>query len=504
MEYLHPDAEEILGETYGLMIYQESMMRIAQRFAGYTLAEADNLRKACGKKIRELIAKEREKFVAGCDTTGYGRELGTRWFDIIEPFADYAFNKSHSYGYGYVAYQTAYLKANFPVEYLSALLTSVKANLDKAAIYLNECRTLGIKVCVPDVNRSESDFGPDGEGNILFGLSAVRNVGEGLVELIVTERNSNGPFADFYDFAQRVDEKVLNKRTIESLIKAGGFDSLGHPRQGLLTSFEQIIDQTVARRREHEMGVQTLFGALDDGGGPLFDERTPIPDIELAKRPRLAFEKEMLGLYVSDHPLMGYERTLQRKTDCALADLAEKEDQSRVIIGGVVTNLVRKWTKKGELMAVFTLEDLASQIEAMVFPEDDGPVRASARRADQRSGRSGRRPGRSPRRPAETDRGIGGDPRHGRVHRERHHCVCGCRRTASITRCSASCAPHWWATPATHRCSSTCLMPPSACPTTSVLDTSNGLVGELRELLGEDSVAVWTTRAAVRLASRRP
>ncbi len=368
-EYLHADAEEILGDTYGLMIYQESMMRIAQRFAGYSLAEADNLRKACGKKIRELIAKEREKFVEGCEATGYGRDLGTAWFDIIEPFADYAFNKSHSYGYGYVAYQTAYLKANYAVEYLSCLLTSVKTNLDKAAIYLNECRTLGITVRVPDVNRSFSDFAPDDNGNILFGLSAVRNVGEGLVELIVAERKANGPFGDFYDFAQRVDEKVLNKRTVESLIKAGGFDSFGHPRQGLLTVYEQIIDQTIARRREHEMGVQTLFGALDDGDGPLFDERIAIPEVEFAKRPKLAFEKEMLGLYVSDHPLMGYEKLLQRKMDCGLGDLPDKDDGTRVIIGGVVTNLVRKWTKKGELMAVFTLEDLTDAVECMVFPK---------------------------------------------------------------------------------------------------------------------------------------
>ncbi len=371
IEYLHADAEEILGETYGLMIYQESMMRIAQRFAGYSLAEADNLRKACGKKIRELIAKEREKFVDGCETTGYGKALGTAWFDIIEPFADYAFNKSHSYGYGFVAYQTAYLKANYPVEYLACLLTSVKTNLEKAAVYLNECRTMGIRVRVPDVNHSESDFTPDEDGGIYFGLSAVRNVGEGLVELIVAERAANGPFVDYYDFCQRVDEKVLNKRTVESLIKAGAFDAFGHPRQGLLTVYEQIIDQTVARRREHEMGVQTLFGALDaDGGdGPVFDERTPIPDLEFAKRPKLAFEKEMLGLYVSDHPLMGFERALAKRSDCSLGDLSDKEDGTRVVIGGVVTNLVRKWTKKGELMAVFSLEDLADSVECMVFPK---------------------------------------------------------------------------------------------------------------------------------------
>jgi len=374
VEYLHADAEEILGETYGLMIYQESMMRIAQRFAGYSLAEADNLRKACGKKIRELIAKEREKFVDGCEATGYGAALGTKWFDIIEPFADYAFNKSHSYGYGFVAYQTAFLKANYAVEYLACLLTSVKANLDKAGVYLNECRQMRIAVRVPDINLSESDFlpqlDPTGEtpGVILYGLSAIRNVGEGLVELLVAEREANGPFSDFYDFAMRVDERVLNKRTVESLIKAGAFDSFEHPRQGLLASFEAIIDVSIARRREHEMGVQTLFGALSEDG-PTYDERPEIPPIEMDKRTRLAFEKEMLGLYVSDHPLFGAEKFLARRADCTLSDVAEREDGARVSVGGVVTNLVRKWTKKGELMAVFTLEDLSDSLEVMVFPK---------------------------------------------------------------------------------------------------------------------------------------
>src|SRR5262245_26314313 len=215
-------------------------MRVAQKLAGYSLAEADNLRKACGKKIRELIRAERAKFVDGCEATGYGRDLGEKLFDIIEPFADYAFNKSHAYGYGLVAYQTAWLKAHYPVEYLAALLTSVKSDQDKAAVYLNECRSMGIEVRVPDINVSVSEFsavpgGPDdpGPGAIPFGLSAVRNVGEGVTELILAEREAGGPFADFYDFCERVDSSVLNKRTVESLIKAGAFDSLGHPRQGL-------------------------------------------------------------------------------------------------------------------------------------------------------------------------------------------------------------------------------------------------------------------------------
>ena len=377
VQYFHPDAEEVLADTYGLMIYQESVMRVAQKFAGYSLAEADNLRKACGKKIREMMAKERKGFVEGVENTGYGEKLGTELFDIIEKFADYAFNKSHSYGYGFISYQTAYLKANYPADYFSALLTSVKSSLEKAAIYLAECRVMGIDVTVPDVNRSESDFTPvisvDLETGtqtqqISFGLSAVRNVGEGLVDLIVAARDEGGPFADFYDFCERVHTNVLNKRTIESLIKAGGFDSCGHPRQGLLTVFEQIVDTTVARRRERDMGVMSLFGDVEDTDSG-FNEKAQIPDIEFDKKQRLAFEKEMLGLYVSDHPLMGAERALAKKVDCTLMDLSELEDGSMRTVGGVITNLQRKWTKKGDLMAVFQLEDLQTSVEVMVFPK---------------------------------------------------------------------------------------------------------------------------------------
>ncbi len=397
LTYLHPDLEPILGDTYGLMLYQESVMRVAQRFAGYSLEEADNLRKACGKKIRSLIAAEREKFVAGCVATGYGEDLGTRLFDIIEPFADYAFNKSHSYGYGLVAYQTAWLKAHYPVEYLASLLTSVKDNKDKTAVYLAECRSMGIPVLVPDVNRSQSEFAAtmEQEGgaaspaevgrSITFGLSAVRNVGEGLVSLIVAERERNGPFADFYDFCQRVDPQVLNKRTIESLIKGGGFDSLGHPRMGLCLVFEEIVDRTLERRREQEAGVVSLFAALEPetaGGAPGFaDTRVEIPDTEFSKAQRLAFEKEMLGLYLSDHPLMGHEGSLARLVDCTLAELRDvdveasggsggfgNEGQIRTV-GGVVTELSRRYTKKGELMATFVLEDLEASVEVFVFPK---------------------------------------------------------------------------------------------------------------------------------------
>jgi DNA polymerase-3 subunit alpha len=315
-------------------------------------------------------------------------------FDIIAQFADYAFNKSHSYGYGYVAYQIAYLKANYPVEYLSALLTSVKTKLESAAVYLNECRLMGIEVEVPDINRSESDFTPvpnlataessdgvpanagdsNGPGSIIFGLSAIRNVGVGFVEKVLAERRANGPFESFVDFVERVELEALNKRTIESLIKGGAFDSLGHPRKGLLQVHEQIIDLTVQRRKEHDMGVMSLFGELDDG--PTFDERPSVPDVEFEKMPKLSHEKEMLGLYISDHPLLGFEGHVRRKSDCSIGDLADGEDGAIKKVGGVITNLQRKWTRKGDLMAVFELEDLEGSVEIMVFPrtmQEHGP-----------------------------------------------------------------------------------------------------------------------------------
>ena len=382
VSFFHEDAAEVLNDTYGLMIYQESVMRVAQKFAGYSLAEADNLRKACGKKIRELMAKERDSFEAGCERTGYGRDLGKQLFDVIEKFADYAFNKSHTFGYGLVTYQTAYLKVHYPVEYLACLLTSVKSNLDKAAVYLSDARAMGVKVLTPDINRSVMDFAaltPDqvpadvvlpigSPGAITFGLSAIRNVGEGLVAQLLGERDSGGPFDSFHDFVERVPEQVLNKRTVESLIKAGAFDSLGLPRRGLLMVFEQIIDATVVRRRERDQGVMSLFGDLGEPGSGSFDERITVPETEFDKTDRLRFEKEMLGLYVSDHPLFGVEAALRRKVDCSVADAAEREDGSIVVLGGVITNLARKFTKKGDQMAVFVLEDLDASIEVTVFP----------------------------------------------------------------------------------------------------------------------------------------
>ena len=370
VEFFHDDASDILADTYGLMIYQESVMRVAQRFAGYSLAEADNLRKACGKKDRELMATERDTFVEGCERGGYGAELGTQLFDIIEQFADYAFNKSHSYGYGLVAYQGAYLKANHPVEYMAALLTSVKNKLEKAAVYLSDCRQRGIKVTLPDVNLSQSDFAairsPDGEASISFGLSAIRQVGTGAAQMILDERAENGPFADFVDFCQRVDPMVLNKGVVEALIKGGSFDSLGHPRQGLLNVFEPIMRRGIQQQREREQGVMSLFG---EGTPDAFYEDIGIPDTEFDKARRLAAEREMLGLYVSDHPVMGLEGVLSRKTTHRIDQLVDVEEGTQVKVGGVVSNFRKRWTKRGDQMGICELEDLYGTMEVTLFPK---------------------------------------------------------------------------------------------------------------------------------------
>ncbi|MGH9001218.1 MAG: DNA polymerase III subunit alpha, partial [Acidimicrobiia bacterium] len=368
VSYYHQDLADVLGPTYGLMIYQEQMMQVAQRMAGYTLEEADNLRKATGKKKRDMIAAERVKFVAGCDGRGYGAEFGERMFDVIEPFADYSFNKSHSVGYGYVSYQTAYLKAHHPVEYFAALLTSVKDDKDRTAVYLNECRQMGIDVLVPDVNVAMSDFvGRDGA--IPFGLSAVRNVGTGIVAHIVAEREAAGAFTDFAQFCSRVHPSVLNKRALESLIKAGAFDGLGHPRKGLLAVHERIADAALARKRDAEAGVMSLFEDAAGGGGPSEVDRIDVPGDEFERAQRLAYEKEMLGLYVSDHPLMGAQRALSRHCETTLSEMKEMADGSSSTVGGVVTTLSRRYTKRGDLMATFVLEDLDAAVEVMVFPK---------------------------------------------------------------------------------------------------------------------------------------
>ncbi len=367
----HPDLKEILGETYGLMIYQEDIMRVATKVAGFSMTEADDLRKACSKKIREMIQAQRTKFVEGAEREGYGQRLGEAIFNKIEPFADYAFNKSHAYGYALIAYQNAWLKANYPVEYMAALLTSFRDDKDKAAIYLNEARQMGITVGVPDVNHSDADYAPSPthDQTILFGLAAVRNVGESLVERIVTEREAGGAFESIYDFVRRVDPVVLNRRTMESLIKAGAFDGLGLARQGLLLKIDEIVEVTSARRRDLALGISTLF-AFGDGDGRDDWEGTKIPiaDLEFDLSVKLNFEREMLGTFISDHPLYAVEAALAAKTDGTIVSVRERaEDLARagrpVTVGGLLAEVQIRTTKAGQQYARVVLEDLGGSME---------------------------------------------------------------------------------------------------------------------------------------------
>ncbi len=378
VEYPHPATEPFLEATYGIITYQEQVMQVARDMAGYSMAQADNLRKAMGKKIKSVMAAEKEKFVAGCRTQGHPEQLGRDLWDAIEPFAGYGFNKSHSACYAYVAFQTAYLKAHYPAEYMAALLTSTKRDKDRTALYLNECRNMGVRVLTPDVNESDVDF-TVADGAIRFGLSAVRNVGEGVVGKVVEARDEGGPFGTFSDFLERVDLTALNKRTLESLIKAGAFDDLGYSRKGLMLGYELSFDAISARRRSEDMGQFSLFGSDDlagEGDGESFLED------EWDKKIRLGFEKEMLGLFVSDHPLFGVESRLRAATTSTIGQLREMSDGSIVTIGGLVGAITRRYTKKGDLMLFFQLEDLESSVEVVGFPrtveEHGGLIREDA------------------------------------------------------------------------------------------------------------------------------
>ncbi|MGH2394707.1 MAG: DNA polymerase III subunit alpha, partial [Candidatus Limnocylindria bacterium] len=367
--------DEILRDTYGLIVYQEQVMAIAQKLAGYSLGNADLLRRAMGKKKKEILDKEYVPFAEGMRANGYSEGAIKTLWEILVPFSDYAFNKAHTAGYGLVSYWTAYLKANYPAEYMAALLTSVRDDKDKSALYLNECRRMGIQVLAPDVNESEAIF-TSRNGDIRFGLAAIRNVGAGVVDSIVAARRSAGRFTSFHDFLDKVPANVCNKKTIESLIKAGAFDSLGHPRRGLLAIHERAVDAVIDIKRNEAIGQDSLFGGFDEsdgaesGAGGISLE-LPIPPGEWDKATMLAFERAMLGLYVSDHPLLGVEHILAQTADCpiaALTDGEERPDGAVVTVAGLITGLSRRVTKQGSPWAMATVEDLAGAIDCMFFP----------------------------------------------------------------------------------------------------------------------------------------
>ncbi|MGH2528300.1 MAG: DNA polymerase III subunit alpha [Actinomycetota bacterium] len=366
--YPHPDLEDVLGNTYGIIVYQEQVMQVAVRMAGYSMGEADTLRKAMGKKIREMLVPHRQTFVERAAARGYQRRLAEDIFELITPFADYGFNASHACAYAYVAYQTAYLKAHHPVEYMSAVLTSVKDDKDKKPFYLNACRLMGVEVLPPDVNESELDFAPvrGGEPKVRYGLSAVRNVGAGAVAQIIEARAAKGEFRTFADFCRKVDPGVLTKKVLESLALAGAFVSLGYARRALLESQEKVSGPIAAERKAEAAGQFSLFGGGQHAASEI--DESVLSGEEFDKRTLLRLEKEMLGQYVTDHPLLGVRDRLAAQTDMEVAEVVTLGDGDLVTVGGIVAAVARRYTKKGEPYALFRLEDLAGGVSVIAFP----------------------------------------------------------------------------------------------------------------------------------------
>jgi DNA polymerase-3 subunit alpha len=370
VEAIHPELRDpladILGDTYGLIVYQEQVMAIAQKVAGFSLGRADLLRKAMGKKNKEILDKEYIPFEAGMKSNGFGDAAIKRLWEVLIPFSDYAFNRAHSAGYGVVSFWTAYLKANYPTEYMAALLTSVRDDKDKSALYLSECRRMGINVLPPDVNESNSEYTPRGR-DIRFGLAAIRNVGEGVVASIKSAREAKGAFTSFGDFLAKVDAQVCNKKTIESLIKAGAFDDLGHHRKALVAVHLEAIDAVIESKRAEAIGQFDLFG--DIGSSAMSGLEIEIPQGEWDKSTLLTFEREMLGLYVSDHPLLGVEHILRSNTDMSISELVDVggAQDGFVTIGGLITGISRKVSRTGSSWAIVTVEDLEGSLEVLFF-----------------------------------------------------------------------------------------------------------------------------------------
>ncbi|MDP9296927.1 MAG: DNA polymerase III subunit alpha, partial [Actinomycetota bacterium] len=373
--YPHADLDEILRSTYGIMVYQEQIMQIAVRMAGYSMGQADELRRVMAKKKRELIQPERVKFTRGCLEAGYPEGLARSIFDLIEPFADYGFPAAHACAYGYIAYQTAYLKAHHPVEFMSAMLTSVKDDKDKKPYYLNACRLMDVEVLPPDVNESELDFtpAPAGEPKVRYGLSAVRNVGGGAVQQILAARKEKGAFTSFADFCRKVDPGVLTKKVLESLILSGGFDSLGYTRGGMMAkepedpaAWEKISAPISAERKAEAAGQFSLFGGGDRAAAEI--DESVLAGEEFDRRTLLRLEKEMLGQFVTDHPLLGIRETLAAQTDLEISEVVSLGDGDVVTVGGIVATIARKFTKAGDPYAVFRLEDLAGGVAVIAFP----------------------------------------------------------------------------------------------------------------------------------------
>lgn len=387
-EYTHPSLEPILNVTYGCMVYQEQVMQIVRDLAGYSLGRADLVRRAMGKKKLDVMAKEREVFihgqvdeegkviVPGCVRNGIDEVSANKIFDEMAEFAKYAFNKSHAAAYAVVSYQTAWLKYYYPVEFMAALMTSVIDNPGKVSEYIYSCRQMGIKILPPDINKGEGSFSVDG-GNIRYGLAAIKSIGKPVIESIIQERKNGGEFSNLKDFIERLSGKEVNKRTIESFIKSGAFDSLGGTRKQFMVVYVQILDQVNRERKYSMTGQLSLFDIVSDDQKSEFD--IPLPDVgEYEKETKLAFEKEVLGVYLSGHPLEDYEEKWKKNISRTTLDFqiddetgrTKVHDGAKEIVGGMITNKTIKYTKTNKVMAFITLEDLVGSVEVVIFPRD--------------------------------------------------------------------------------------------------------------------------------------
>ncbi|MDH7499134.1 MAG: DNA polymerase III subunit alpha [candidate division NC10 bacterium] len=368
VRYDHPAMEQVLGETYGVMVYQEQVMQIASELAGFSLGEADVLRRAMGKKDPEMMDKQRKKFLQGAKARGLSEAKAQKIFDQMTQFAGYGFNKSHAAAYALIAYRTAYLKANYPVEFMAALLTSEREDTDKIAKYIEECRQMKIEVLPPDINVSESHFRVEKE-KIRFGLSAVKNVGEAAIQSILSARARKGSFTSLFDLCEAVDLRVVNRRVMESLIKCGTLDSLGAKRSQMMVVLDQAMERGAASQRSRLEGQRSLLEFMEPERGT--DQRAPkLPPLEEWPTGQLlSMEKEVLGFYLSGHPLRDFEARIRSSATCSIGDLPAVRDRERVKICGMVGNIKRINTKNGDQMAFLSLEDLSGSVEVVVFPE---------------------------------------------------------------------------------------------------------------------------------------
>ncbi len=362
VRYDHPLLEASLKETYGVIVYQEQVMMIVSSLAGFSLAQADILRRAIGKKTPEIMEQQRKAFIDGAVKNKIERRIAEKIFSLIEHFAGYGFNKSHSAAYATISYRTAYLKANYPVEFMTALLTSEKDNTDKIVEYIDEAERMGIKILPPDVNESYANFTMINKNEIRFGLSAVKNVGEGSIESIIEARKKYSRFPSLYEFCERTDLRLVNKKVLESLIKCGAFDSMGLKRSQLMATLVEAMDTAVAAHKESAMGQMTFF--MESSSSPKASDMKEWPESQL-----LNFEKEMLGLYITGHPLAVYEKIIKEYSTSASAGLKGLEDGQKIWFGGIINKIKNTVTKRaGEKMAIMMMEDMEGSVEALVFP----------------------------------------------------------------------------------------------------------------------------------------